>query len=142
MARKVTLQDVELHRRLLQQLYKDSLSFHDIFFKLSPAQKMSILAVDREVRAQRQLRNAAATTVDEGPEAFNPTSPTKKLSAVTVARMEQKKEIQQLLLENNFNIKQIVSGNRLVGAKSAETKPKTTSKIERKTSKTVTSTIS
>ena len=33
--KKVTIQDVELHRRLLQQLFKDSQEFHDIFFKVS-----------------------------------------------------------------------------------------------------------
>ena len=30
----VTMQDVELHRRLLQQLFKDSQEFHNIFFKV------------------------------------------------------------------------------------------------------------
>ena len=32
--KKVTMQDVELHRRLLQQLFKDSQEFHNIFFKV------------------------------------------------------------------------------------------------------------
>ena len=31
----VTMQDVELHRRLLQQLFKDSQEFHNIFFKVN-----------------------------------------------------------------------------------------------------------
>ena len=32
--KRVTMQDVELHRRLLQQLFKDSQEFHNIFFKV------------------------------------------------------------------------------------------------------------
>ena len=31
---KFSLHDIDLHRRLLQQLYKDSQNFHDIFFKV------------------------------------------------------------------------------------------------------------
>ena len=30
--KKVSIHDVELHRRLLQQLFKDSQEFHNIFF--------------------------------------------------------------------------------------------------------------
>ena len=33
--KRVTMQDVELHRRLLQQLFKDSQEFHNIFFKVN-----------------------------------------------------------------------------------------------------------
>ena len=33
--KKFSVQDVELHRRLLQQLYKDTQAFHDIFFKVN-----------------------------------------------------------------------------------------------------------
>ena len=32
--KKVSIQDIELHRRLLQQLLKDSQEFHNIFFKV------------------------------------------------------------------------------------------------------------
>ena len=33
--KKVSINDVELHRRLLQQLFKDSQEFHNIFFKVT-----------------------------------------------------------------------------------------------------------
>ena len=84
-ARRVTLQDVELHRRLLQQLYKDSMAFHDVFFKLSPAQRIKIIDVDR------QSKNKP------------PSNEHHRVSAVTRARIQQKKQIQQLIIENNFN---------------------------------------
>ena len=59
MARAVTLQDVELHRRLLQQLYKDSCAFHDIFFALNPAQKVAVIVQDRQVKNDRKSTSSA-----------------------------------------------------------------------------------
>ena len=57
----------------------------------------------------------------------------KKLSAVTLARMEQKKQIQRLLIENNFDKPQTLRS--LV--KSAEGRRQKVTRVERKTSKLV-----
>ena len=43
-------QDVELHRRLLQQLNRDCQSIHDIFFALSIPEQMAVIALDFEIR--------------------------------------------------------------------------------------------
>ena len=45
---------MELHRRLLQQLYKDSLAFHDMFFALTPDQKVAVIVHDRQVKTERK----------------------------------------------------------------------------------------
>lgn len=133
MARKVTLQDVELHRRLLQQLYKDSVAFHDVFFKLTPSQKMNLISVDRQLKMQRRERRWSendATIHATNEETY---SSVKRLSAVTRAKIEQKKQIQQLLIENNFSPKPKSKARRSL-SKSADAR--TTSsrvKIERKT---------
>jgi len=126
MARAVTLQDVELHRRLLQQLYKDSVAFHNIFFSLTPAEKVSIIRLDRSVKADRRsVGQRRSSSSDQGEDAEM-----KKLSAVTRSRMEQKKQLQQLLIENNFNKPQTLRS--LV--KSAEgRRSQATNRVERKT---------
>ncbi|KAF7265895.1 hypothetical protein GWI33_020641 [Rhynchophorus ferrugineus] len=49
--------DVELHRRLINQLSAALYSFHDIFFQLSIPEKMLIIAADRQ-RQQEKLKKA------------------------------------------------------------------------------------
>ena len=67
-------EDVQLHARLLHQLQKESQRFHDIFFKFSPAQKMSII---REDLSQRRI---------------SPATKQKRVSAVTMAKIQQKQK--------------------------------------------------
>ena len=47
-----SLEDVQLHSRLLHQLQKESLALHDIFFKYSTAQRMNILHYAKSVPRQ------------------------------------------------------------------------------------------
>ncbi len=76
-------EDVELHRRLLQQLNRDSAEIHRIFFDLSVVERMGILAADYELRRQKQL---------------HPELPKKQmLSSATHSRLEQKAKIRELL---------------------------------------------
>jgi hypothetical protein len=79
--RPVSKQDLDLHRRLLQQLNADCASLHDIFFSLGTAEKMSLLALDHEIRRQGHRDRAKE----------------RRVSAVTKAKMEQKKQQQELL---------------------------------------------
>ena len=78
-----TLEDVQLHSRLLQQLQRESHAFHDIFFKYSVQQKMSILKQDREIK--------------EGKSSDLNTKRPKRVSAVTMAKIQQKQQIQEML---------------------------------------------
>ena len=48
--RPVSTQDIDLHRRLLQQLNKDCAAMHDVFFKTTVKERMSMLALDHEIR--------------------------------------------------------------------------------------------
>merc|ERR1719270_1230044 len=98
----VTMQDVELHRRLLQQLFKDSQEFHNIFFKLTTAQRMNIIKLDNEKKEGRsrilEMSPKVVTNDKSGPIAKP-----KRLSSATKARIEQKQLIQQMLLKTASN---------------------------------------
>ncbi len=80
------MEDVELHRRLLQQLQKDSQWFHDIFFKYSVQQRMSIIRLDRDMKFERQFRGGSHQATNEKPK--------KRVSAVTMARLQHKQNAQ------------------------------------------------
>jgi hypothetical protein len=78
------LEDVQLHSRLLQQLQRESHSFHDIFFKYAPRQKMNIIRLDRELIADKEARGENQQKK-------------KRISAVTMAKLQQKQKIQVML---------------------------------------------
>ena len=69
-----------------QQIFKDSQSIHNIFFNIPIGQRMSIIRQDREIRQERKSRGE-----DPGPP--------KRISAVTRARMQQRKQIQAMLIK-------------------------------------------
>ncbi|XP_041062354.1 centriolar coiled-coil protein of 110 kDa-like isoform X1 [Carcharodon carcharias] len=52
----VSSQDVSLHERVIAQLRAALYEIHDIFFVLSPDDRMQILCHDREIRKEKQLR--------------------------------------------------------------------------------------
>lgn len=54
--------DVELHRRLIQQVSAACYAFHDIFFSLSIKEKMGIITVDRQRRIEKANRPLSATS--------------------------------------------------------------------------------
>ena len=77
---------------LLQQIFKDAQSIHNIFFNVSSAERMAIIRQDREVRQERALRG-------EDPD------PPKRISAVTKARVQQRKQIQAMLRKSEASTK-------------------------------------
>ncbi|GLH02034.1 Centriolar coiled-coil protein of 110 kDa [Gryllus bimaculatus] len=58
----ITPSDVELHRRLIQQLTAACYSLHDTFFALTIQEKMTIIANDRERRRNPASRPVSART--------------------------------------------------------------------------------
>jgi len=76
-----------------QQIFKDSQSIHNIFFNISIGQRMAIIRQDREIRQERSLRG-------EDPD------PPKRISAVTKARMQQKTQIQAMLIQSEAAVHQ------------------------------------
>ena len=99
--KRVTMQDVELHRRLLQQLFKDSQEFHNIFFKLTTIQRMNIIKLDNEKKEGRsRLSDISPKVLSSNPGDF---AKPKRLSSATKARIEQKQLIQQMLLKTASN---------------------------------------
>ena len=84
------MEDVQLHARLLHQLQRESQSFHEIFFKYSPQQRMSIIRLDRELKADKE---AKGITEDKG------FAKKKRISAVTMAKLQQREEVMELLSE-------------------------------------------
>ena len=62
--------------------------FHDIFFKLSPKTRVNIIKVDREIMAQKESRETTTSLEAVGKK--------KRISAVTMAKLQQKQQIQQL----------------------------------------------
>ena len=99
--KRVTMQDVELHRRLLQQLFKDSQEFHNIFFKLTTIQRMNIIKLDNEKKEGRsRLSDISPKVLSNNPGDF---AKPKRLSSATKARIEQKQLIQQMLLKTASN---------------------------------------
>jgi acetylornithine deacetylase/succinyl-diaminopimelate desuccinylase-like protein len=57
--------DVELHRRLIQQVSAACHAFHDIFFSLSTKEQMGLIALDRQRRIEKANRplSAASSTL-------------------------------------------------------------------------------
>ncbi|CAG9760438.1 unnamed protein product [Ceutorhynchus assimilis] len=49
--------DVELHRRLMNQLSATLYAFHIVFFKLSTQERMAVIAVDRQRRIEKLERS-------------------------------------------------------------------------------------
>ena len=72
--------------------------FHDVFFKLSSRQKMNIIKVDREILAQKEFRETTTGLEAAGKKKRRSAS---RLSAVTMAKLQQRQQIQQLLSENS-----------------------------------------
>lgn len=54
--------DVELHRRLIQQVSAACYAFHDIFFTLSIKEQMGIIAFDRQRKIDKANRPLSATS--------------------------------------------------------------------------------
>eukprot|EP00079_Xenopus_tropicalis_P030355 XP_012826311.1 PREDICTED: centriolar coiled-coil protein of 110 kDa isoform X1 [Xenopus tropicalis] len=53
----VSSQDASLQERVLAQLRSALFEIHDIFFAMEPAERMNILAHDRELRREKMIRN-------------------------------------------------------------------------------------
>ncbi|KAB0792740.1 hypothetical protein PPYR_14699 [Photinus pyralis] len=56
----IQLSDVELHRRLIQQISAACYEFHDIFFNLSTKEQMEIINLDRQ-RIKEKLKRPSST---------------------------------------------------------------------------------
>ncbi|EEZ99665.1 centriolar coiled-coil protein of 110 kDa [Tribolium castaneum] len=54
--------DVELHRRLIQQVSAACYAFHDIFFTLSTKEQMGIIAMDRQRKIEKANRPLSAAS--------------------------------------------------------------------------------
>ena len=76
-----TKEDVELHRRLLLQLNKDYAQLHQIFVESSPAERVALIALDRETRVKHEA------------EKENEPVERRRLSAATRARLEHKEKM-------------------------------------------------
>ncbi|KAL1518267.1 hypothetical protein ABEB36_001913 [Hypothenemus hampei] len=63
--------DVELHRRLINQMTAALYSFHEIFFDLPISEQMDIIATDRQRRRDR-LRRPQSSRSDLGSTIFSP----------------------------------------------------------------------
>ena len=96
-----SLEDVQLHSRLLHQLQKESVALHNIFFKYTTVQRMNILRLDSELKKDLQV------------------SKPKRVSAVTMAKIQQKQQIQEML--KNPLKKQPKSPKRRLNFDSSET---------------------
>ena len=84
-------EDIQLHSRLLQQRQKESDAIHDIFFKYSAQQRINIIKQDREIEFQKRFR------VSPG---GNFSGSSKRISAVTMAKIQQKQQLQALIKVN------------------------------------------
>ncbi|TRY62826.1 hypothetical protein TCAL_16556 [Tigriopus californicus] len=85
--RSVTAQDLDLHRRLLQQLNKDYHNLYDVFFNLSTSDKLGIISSDRAMRNSQKRRSKA----DQ-----------RRVSAVTQAKLERKRQLRELASQNGI----------------------------------------
>ena len=69
-SRSVKAEDVDLHRRLLQQLNKDSQAIHDLFFKMTPEERMKLIKNDLEEiqrpkdKSKRRISSATAARLE------------------------------------------------------------------------------
>lgn len=70
-------QDLELHGRLLAQLESACQAVHQIFFRLGIPERMAIIALDRAAAKAKEERSDAGR-------------PTRRISAATAARLENK----------------------------------------------------
>ena len=104
-----TIEDVQLHSRLLQQLQRESHAFHDIFFKYAVQQKMSILKQDREIKMGKSGENLVKKP--------------KRVSAVTMAKIQQKQQIQEML-KNPENSVKLTSDKVLNSPRKMKNSPK------------------
>ncbi|CAH0546225.1 unnamed protein product [Brassicogethes aeneus] len=50
--------DIELHRRLIQQVSAACYAFHDLFFSLSTREQMMIIAADRNYKLEKAMRSS------------------------------------------------------------------------------------
>ena len=73
---------MELHRRLLQQINKDCHSIHHLFFELEVPERMSVIAMDHEIRRREGEREARPGQ--------------RRVSAATMARLEERERIRTL----------------------------------------------
>ncbi|KAJ8919632.1 hypothetical protein NQ315_006158 [Exocentrus adspersus] len=62
-AENIDESDVELHRRLINQVSVACYEFHDIFFSISVQEQMSIIATDRQRKLEKAKRPTSAPTV-------------------------------------------------------------------------------
>ncbi|XP_063910731.1 uncharacterized protein LOC135127949 [Zophobas morio] len=57
--------DVELHRRLIQQVSAACYAFHDIFFTLSVKEQMGIISLDRQRKKEKANRPLSASSSNQ-----------------------------------------------------------------------------
>ena len=76
----------------MHQLQRESQSFHEIFFKYTAQQKMNIIRLDREIKTEKEIKGMSES--DGG-------AKKKRISAVTMAKLQQKQHIQELLSERS-----------------------------------------
>merc|ERR1711971_1476883 len=86
-------EDQQLLVRLHLQRHREGRNFHEIFFKHTPQQRMAIISYDREIQAQRRFRDPLLNS--PGTRQQQPRH--KRISAVTMAKIQQKQQIQALL---------------------------------------------
>lgn len=53
---KIQPADIELHRRLIQQVTAACVAFHDVFFMLSTKEQMAVIALDRRRKREKLLK--------------------------------------------------------------------------------------
>ena len=82
----VQKEDIDLHRRLLQQLNKDSQEFHNVFFALATKEKMAILALDSEVKMAQEERSQRQDFASNA----------RRLSAATKAKIERQQKLAEM----------------------------------------------
>ncbi|CAH1119685.1 unnamed protein product [Phaedon cochleariae] len=61
-AENIDESDVELHRRLMNQVSAACYAFHDVFFTLSVSEQMSLISVDRQRKIDKAKRPVSAPT--------------------------------------------------------------------------------
>ncbi|XP_076323162.1 centriolar coiled coil protein 110kDa isoform X2 [Tachypleus tridentatus] len=85
----VTLQDAELHKRLLTQLTAACYELHRIFFELSTKEKMAIIAQSRKLPRGKRVSTPAEIQL--------PPEPLRKISSATLKSLERKKGRKQAM---------------------------------------------
>ena len=104
-------EDLQLHQRLLAQIESACHSLHDIFFRLSSADQMNIISVNRAAVREKMIRSSYTSN----------TSPTeikkKRLSSATEARLKAKNSPQV----ESWNNKSSSGQTRSVSGSQAET---------------------